>query len=353
MSGLGASSPSLRGRLFDCPRQTAQLCGWSSSAYRVASNFTGCEVVFIGGVLSEHCNGSYHNEYNFFWYIYPRRGHFNPRTSHMRSSRGKDDTRIPQFLWWAEPLPAEAKRRPSINSSSLSRIFSLYNFLVYSQFTSDLFRIPSCRMLSVFRAAARSLRQSTRFSSTLVESNATGPSTNSGLQAVIASQQTPPVASTSKLPPVLNIPPAEDPLLHYLTSSIMKHGRRSKAARVTSRTLLHLHSFTRSEPLPLLREAILAASPAVKCLSHRHGSKNVHKPVALGEKQRTRFAVQWILEASNKKPGKTLEERLAREIIAVLEGNSKALAKKTELHKFAMVNRYVPTHVSLRCLMPF
>jgi len=138
---------------------------------------------------------------------------------------------------------------------------------------------------------------------------------------------------------MLNIPPAEDPLLHYLTSSIMKHGRRSKAARTTSRTLLHLHSFTRSEPLPLLREAILAASPAVKCLTHRHGAKNVHKPVALGEKQKTRFAVQWILEASDSKPGKTLEERLAREIIAVLEGNSKALAKKMELHRLAMVNR--------------
>lgn len=198
-------------------------------------------------------------------------------------------------------------------------------------------------MLSVFRTATRSLRQSKRFSSTLAEGNATDQLANSGLQAVIASQQTSPVASTSKgnLPAILNIPPAEDPLLHYLASSIMKHGRRSKAARITSRTLLHLHSFTRSEPLPLLREAIFAASPAVKCLSHRYGSKNVYKPIALGEKHRTRFAVKWILEASDSKPGKTLEERLAREVIAVLEGNSRALSKKAELHRIAMVNRYV------------
>lgn len=200
-------------------------------------------------------------------------------------------------------------------------------------------------MLSALRTATRSLRQSTRFSSTLAEGSATDQLANSGLQAVIASQQTSPVASTSKAnsPVMLNIPPAEDPLLHYLTSSIMKHGRRAKAARVTSRALLHLHSFTRSEPLPLFREAILAASPAVKCLSHRHGSKNVFKPVALGEKQRTKFAVKWILEASDSKPGKTLEERLAREVIAVIEGNSRALAKKNELHRIAMVNRCVST----------
>ena len=55
--------------------------------------------------------------------------------------------------------------------------------------------------------------------------------------------------------------------------------------------------------------------------------------------------MRWILEASDSKPGKTLEERLAREVIAILEGNSKALAKKMELHRVAMVNRCVPTPV--------
>jgi hypothetical protein len=34
----------------------------------------------------------------------------------------------------------------------------------------------------------------------------------------------------SKLPSILNIPPAEDPLLHYLTSIIQIHGHHIKAA---------------------------------------------------------------------------------------------------------------------------
>lgn len=210
-------------------------------------------------------------------------------------------------------------------------------------------------MLSAFKTATRTLQHSARFSSTLAEGNASNQLASSGLQAVFASQRTSPVASTSKadLPVMLSIPPAEDPLLQYLTSNIMKHGRRSKAARITSRTLLHLHSFTRSEPFPLLREAILAASPAVKCLSHRYGAKSVYKPIALGEKHRTRFAVKWILEASDSKPGKTLEERLAREVIAVLEGNSKALTKKAELHRIAMVNRYVPKLYALPAVKLF
>jgi small subunit ribosomal protein S7 len=103
----------------------------------------------------------------------------------------------------------------------------------------------------------------------------------------------------------------------------------------------YLHALTRSPPLPVLRAAIEAAAPAVRTTSTRIGAKAHFRPIALGEKQRTRFAVQWILAASEGKPGKKVEERLAREIIAVLQGSSEALKKKAEIHKFAMVNRYV------------
>ena len=164
-------------------------------------------------------------------------------------------------------------------------------------------------------------------------------------------QATPPAQATRLDPSTMVIPPAEDPLLQYLTATVQKHGHRAKAARITSRTLLHLHAFTRSPPLPVLREAILTASPAVRSMIHRQGAKNVAKPVALGEKQRTRFALQWILDASEKRNGRTIEERLARELIAVIQGTSEALKKKEEVHRFAMVNRSVILFLS--CLAGF
>ncbi|EGN93862.1 hypothetical protein SERLA73DRAFT_126282 [Serpula lacrymans var. lacrymans S7.3] len=137
----------------------------------------------------------------------------------------------------------------------------------------------------------------------------------------------------------MDIPPPEDPLLQYLTSALLHHGHRAKAARMTSLTLLHIHAFTRAPPLPILREAIMAAAPAVRCMSHKHGSKNVAKPIALGEKQRVRTAVQMIIKASEKKNGKTIAERLAREMIAVVQGDSRALEERETIHRFAMVNR--------------
>lgn len=86
---------------------------------------------------------------------------------------------------------------------------------------------------------------------------------------------------------------------------------------------------------------------------HRKGGKTVVKPIALGERQRTRFAIQWIMKASDSKSGRTVEERLAKEILAVLNGKSGALDKKEEMHKFAMVNRYVEMNcLDARIMMP-
>ncbi|KAJ7638241.1 ribosomal protein S7 [Roridomyces roridus] len=150
--------------------------------------------------------------------------------------------------------------------------------------------------------------------------------------------------------PLINIPPPEDPLLSFLSSMIMKHGERAKARRRVAQTLLHIHAFTRAPPMPILREAVLLSSPAVRVRSKTVGARVVHTPFALTEKQRTRSGIEWLLEASKSRPGRTLEERLARQMIDVLQrtftarGEDKpdyagVLQIKQKAHEFAMVNR--------------
>ncbi|KAK7438456.1 hypothetical protein VKT23_018069 [Stygiomarasmius scandens] len=144
----------------------------------------------------------------------------------------------------------------------------------------------------------------------------------------------------SKQPPLMNIPPQEDPLLHFLASRIMQNGHRARASRIVSRTLLNIHAYTRAPPLPILRQAIFAAAPAVRCLNHRHATKQVLKPIALSEKQGIWYAVKWLLEeCKGRQGGPQLEERLAREIIKIIKGESAILEKKARVHKEAMLNR--------------
>lgn len=184
----------------------------------------------------------------------------------------------------------------------------------------------------------RTLNQSAALLDSLMGSSSSLDLKTSSLSDIL-SPPTPPIQNSTPDASQMLIPPVSDPLLHFLASSLLNHGKRARAERIVSRTLLYIHALTRAPPLPILRHALITASPAVKCVSQKRSGKNVVRPAALTEKQRIRAGVHAVLAASKNKSGKTVEERLAREIIAVVNGDSKAITDKELMHKQAMVNR--------------
>ncbi|EAU81796.1 ribosomal protein S7 [Coprinopsis cinerea okayama7 len=177
----------------------------------------------------------------------------------------------------------------------------------------------------------------------------------SDAQRLLAASQPPPPPSTpvptprvtpttatttpATTPEFFEVPPERDPVLHFLTTSVMDHGRYARAQKVISEMLLHIHTLTRSPPVPIVHEAIRKASPAVRVKSTKVGARSIVRPVALSERQRTSHGIRWILEASKNKPGIKLQLRLAKEMISVIKGDSAALKKKEQVHKAAMVAR--------------
>jgi len=160
---------------------------------------------------------------------------------------------------------------------------------------------------------------------------------------VQTTSSTPPsTLSKTNTPAPIFVPPPQDPLLFMLTSELMQHGKRVRAARSVTEMLGYLHSITQVPPLALFREAVSLASPSVKVITYRKPSKNVQIPFPLGEKQRTKIAVKWIIKASEARPHKSLPQRLAHEVLAILKGGENAVLKKKEaMHQLAVVNRSV------------
>ncbi|KAI0707814.1 ribosomal protein S7 domain-containing protein [Earliella scabrosa] len=191
------------------------------------------------------------------------------------------------------------------------------------------------------RVAAANVRTMT------TETGAQASSLPSVAEAGVLSTMSPPAPSVagpsslmrSAAPSVIRIPPAEDPLLHLFTSLVMKHGKRHEASRVISKMLLHIHAFTKAPPLPIVRQAVEYAAPLLRCRSFKRAAKQYVFPMPLTERQRMRQAIMWIQEASERKGGRHLPERLAREIIAVVKGDSEALKRKSDVHKLAVLHR--------------
>ncbi|CAH7681058.1 ribosomal protein S7 domain-containing protein [Phakopsora pachyrhizi] len=140
-------------------------------------------------------------------------------------------------------------------------------------------------------------------------------------------------------PRSVNLPTLEEPLIDYMTGLLMRKGKRDTASKHCITLLSHLRLVTGQEPFGLLARAIGLASPLVMTRSESKRIKVTTVPVPLNEIQRARRGILWIVKQSEKRPGKKFGERLAMEVIAVLNGNSEVLKLKAEQHRLALVNR--------------
>ncbi|KAF9356392.1 hypothetical protein BGX26_005337 [Mortierella sp. AD094] len=132
----------------------------------------------------------------------------------------------------------------------------------------------------------------------------------------------------------------DNPILKQLVNTIMKDGKKARAQRFVADALLEIRSRTQTDPYQVVLDALELASPILKLTPIKKGSKVLQVPNPMTERQRRRKAIVWILEASDKRKGeKEFKDRLASEFLAVVNGNSGALAKKNQQHKMALANR--------------
>ncbi|KAK2629345.1 hypothetical protein QTJ16_000165 [Diplocarpon rosae] len=163
------------------------------------------------------------------------------------------------------------------------------------------------------------------------------------------------------IPANANLKYRYDPIVSQVTTLLMKHGKLSVAQRNMSFILNQLRTASPPVPnparpllpgspppshLPLdpvgyLTVAIDSVAPLLRIRSLKGaagGGVALQLPVPLGLRQRRRQAVQWILDAANKKESRgsgrgQFAQRVASEIISVVEGKSSAWAKRELVHK--------------------
>lgn len=135
------------------------------------------------------------------------------------------------------------------------------------------------------------------------------------------------------------LPVKADPLLEAFVNNLMRDGKKASAQRHILDMLKFLGQALHADPLPALKAAIQTAAPLVRMQSRKRGGKNIQVPLALREEQGRRKAIVAIIDASRRRGDKSLSVRLAKEIIAILEGSSSTIARKEEVHRLAMVNR--------------
>ena len=135
------------------------------------------------------------------------------------------------------------------------------------------------------------------------------------------------------------LPPRQDPLLHFLVNLLMRDGKKASAERYVADMLSEMARLTNKDPLPLVYEAVELAKPLLRMQTRKQGGKSLQVPMPLNERQSTRRALKWIIQASDRRADRAISRRLAVEMLAILEGNSSVLSRRDEQHKVGTINR--------------
>lgn len=134
-------------------------------------------------------------------------------------------------------------------------------------------------------------------------------------------------------------PVYRDRLVSKLVNVLMRKGKKSIAEAVCYNALKMIQQKTGSEPLKLFRTAVENVKPLVEVKSRRVGGASYQVPVDVRPERRISLALRWITLYSSQRTGKSMEEKLAGELMDAANNTGGAIKKKEDTHRMAEANK--------------
>ena len=138
---------------------------------------------------------------------------------------------------------------------------------------------------------------------------------------------------------VLPDPKYGDVLVTKFCNSLMRDGKKAVAEGIMYKSLDVVHERTREDPISVFRRAIDNTKPSVEVKSRRVGGSTYQVPIEVGVGRQTALAIRWLIDFARQRPGKTMREKLANELIEASHNKGGAIKKKEDVHRMAEANK--------------
>lgn len=122
-------------------------------------------------------------------------------------------------------------------------------------------------------------------------------------------------------------------------NTIMSRGKKSVAESIFYRSLDIVTAKTKEESLGVFKRAIENTRPTVEVRSRRVGGATYQVPVEVRPQRRLSLSMRWLIDAADERAEKSMEEKLAAEIIDAANNRGTAIKKKEDTHRMAEANR--------------
>ena len=138
---------------------------------------------------------------------------------------------------------------------------------------------------------------------------------------------------------ILPDPKFGDQLLAKFINHVMESGKKSIAESIVYGALDRVQEKNGGDPLEVFNQALEHIAPMVEVKSRRVGSATYQVPVEVRPSRRTALAMRWLVEYARKRGEKSMQARLAGEILDAIEQRGAAVKKREDVHRMAEANK--------------
>jgi small subunit ribosomal protein S7 len=134
-------------------------------------------------------------------------------------------------------------------------------------------------------------------------------------------------------------PKFHDRTLAKFVNVVMVQGKKSLAEQILYRALDTIAERSKEDGLVVFKRALDNIRPAVEVRSRRVGGANYQVPVEVRPVRRNSLAMRWLVTAARARGDKSMEERLAVEILEAAGNRGGAVKKREDTHRMAEANK--------------
>ena len=138
---------------------------------------------------------------------------------------------------------------------------------------------------------------------------------------------------------VLPDPKFNNLILAKFMNVIMISGKKSVAENIVYGAFEIIASKTKMDPIVFFLEALDKVKPAIEVKSRRVGGATYQVPMEVRPTRSIAVAMRWIKDAALKRNDKTMEAKLASEIMDAHNDRGAAVKKREDTHKMAEANK--------------
>jgi len=138
---------------------------------------------------------------------------------------------------------------------------------------------------------------------------------------------------------ILPDPKYKDKLVAKFINTVMEKGKKGVAESIFYEALDLVGKKTKEDPLGTFKKAVENVKPVLEVKSRRVGGATYQVPVEVRPERRQALSLRWIITSARARSERTMEEKLANELVDAANKRGAAIKKKDDVHRMAEANK--------------